>query len=180
MGGPGSSTLLAKIEPSGFFVSLASHIFIFLNKHMLTSEATIISNYIKNGLAEPQMIVLADMIHDLEGMIFFSQIYYSPSFIFHETLQVWILINSSSFLSGYEKTYPELTNALSTFTHNILAMGLLTSKLQNSLLSQLGVSPWQDGGFWPLHVQPRTLTILAHVLLLRQTNTDQDLTGSSR
>ena len=69
MGGPGSSTLLAKIEPSGFFVSLASHIFIFLNKHMLTSEATIISNYIKNGLAEPQMIVLADMIHDLEGMV---------------------------------------------------------------------------------------------------------------
>ena len=84
------------------------------------------------------------------------------------------------FFLGYEKTYPELTNALSTFTHNILAMGLLTSKLQNSLLSQLGVSPLQDGGFWPLHVQPRTLTILAHVLLLRQTNTDQDLTGSSR
>ena len=90
------------------------------------------------------MIVLADMIHDVEG---------------------------------YEKTYPELTNALSTFTHNILALGLLTSKLQNSLLSQLGVSPWQEGGFWPLHVQPRTLTILAHVLLLRQT-TDQDLTAS--
>ena len=84
------------------------------------------------------------------------------------------------FFLGYEKTYPELTNALSMFTHNILAMGLLTSKLQNSLLSQLGVSPLQDGGFWPLHVQPRTLTILAHVLLLRQTNTDQDLTGSSR
>ena len=75
MGGPGSSTLLAKIEPSGFFVSLASHIFIFLNKHMLTSEATIISNYIKNGLAEPQMIVLADMIHDLEGMVSFSNLF---------------------------------------------------------------------------------------------------------
>ena len=42
---------------------------------MLTSEATIISNYIKNGLAEPQMIVLADMIHDLEGMIFLSNLF---------------------------------------------------------------------------------------------------------
>ena len=90
------------------------------------------------------------------------------------------LINECFLFLGYEKTYPELTNALSTFTHNILAMGLLTSKLQNSLLSQLGVSPLQDGGFWPLHVHPRTLTILAHVLLLRQTYTDQDLTGSSR
>ena len=132
------------MEPSGFFVSLASHIFIFLNKHMLTSEATIISNYIKNGLAEPQMIVLADMIHDLEG---------------------------------YEKTYPELTNALTSFTHNVFALGLLTTKLQNSLLSQLGVSPWQEGEFWPLNVQPRTLTILAHVMLLRQT-TDQELSSS--
>lgn len=178
MGGPGSSTLLAKIEPSGFFVSLASHIFIFLNKHMLTSEATIISNYIKNGLAEPQMIVLADMIHDLEGMLSFSNLFLTKFYFSWNVTSLIVIF--SPFLSGYEKTYPELTNALSTFTHNILAMGLLTSKLQNSLLSQLGVSPWQDGGFWPLHVQPRTLTILAHVLLLRQTNTDQDLTGSSR
>ena len=77
VGGPGSSTLLAKIEPSGFFVSLASHIFIFLNKHMLTSEAIIISNYIKNGLAEPQMIVLADMIHDLEGVLIVFQHFFN-------------------------------------------------------------------------------------------------------
>ena len=138
------STLLAKIEPSGFFVSLASHIFIFLNKHMLNSESTLVTNYIKNGLAEPQMIVLADMIHDLEG---------------------------------YEKTYPELTNALTSFTHNILALGLLTPKLQNTLLTQLGVSPWQEGGFWPLNVQPRTLTILAHVMLLRQ-NQGEDLSSA--
>ena len=73
--------MLAKIEPSGFFVSLASHIFIFLNKHMLTSEATIISNYIKNGLAEPQMIVLADMIHDLEGMVSFSNMFLTWYFV---------------------------------------------------------------------------------------------------
>ena len=96
MGGPGSSTLLAKIEPSGFFVSLASHIFIFLNKHMLTSEATIISNYIKNGLAEPQMIVLADMIHDLEGMISFSnlfltKLYFSWKKYFPNPLETWLL-----------------------------------------------------------------------------------------
>ena len=95
MGGPGSSTLLAKIEPSGFFVSLASHIFIFLNKHMLTSEATIISNYIKNGLAEPQMIVLADMIHDLEGMISFSNLfltkfYFSWKKYFPNLLERWL------------------------------------------------------------------------------------------
>merc|ERR1739836_83863 len=52
--------------------------------------------------------------------------------------------------------------------HNILAMGLLTHKLQNSLLSQLGVSPWTDATPWPLKVQPRALAVLAHVLLLRQ------------
>ena len=46
-----------------------------------------------------------------------------------------------------------------------------------SLLSQLGVMPWQENGDWPLHVQPRALTILAHILLLRQSS-DQDLVSS--
>ena len=137
----GSSTLLAKIEPSGFFVSLSSHIFIYLNKHMLPAENELIKDYIKNGLAEAQMIVLADMIRDLED---------------------------------HEKSYPELSNALACFMHNILAMGLLTHKLQNSLLSQLGVSPWTDSSAWPLKVQPRALAVLAHVLLLRQQQSDLD------
>ena len=137
----GSSTLLAKIEPSGFFVSLSSHIFIYLNKHMLPAENDLIKDYIKNGLAEAQMIVLADMIRDLED---------------------------------HEKSYPELSNALASFMHNILAMGLLTHKLQNSLLSQLGVSPWTDGTPWPLKVQPRALAVLAHILLLRQQQSDLD------
>ena len=37
--------------------------------------------------------------------------------------------------------------------------------------------PWQENGDWPLHVQPRALTILAHILLLRQSS-DQDLVSS--
>lgn len=143
-----ASSLLSKVEPSGFYVSLASHIFIFLNKHILSSEAGFMTNYMKNGLSEPQMTVLAEMIQDLEGVS--------------------------------EENYPEFTSVLSTFTHNILAKGLLTIKLQNSLLAQLGVMPWQESGTdWPLHVQPRALTILAHVLLLRQSSSDQqDLTSA--
>ena len=139
-----ASSLLSKVEPSGFYVSLASHIFIFMNKHILSSETGFLTNYMKNGLSEPQMTVLAEMIQDLEGV---------------------------------EEQYTEFTSVLSTFTHNILAKGLLTVKLQNSLLAQLGVMPWQENGNWPLHVQPRALTILAHILLLRQSS-DQDLASS--
>jgi E3 ubiquitin-protein ligase UBR4 len=144
-----TSSLAKSGEPSGFYISLASHIFIFMNKHMLTTveSSSFLTRYIRNGLAEPQMIVLASMVHDLDDV------------------------------QNDDSNYPEFTNALSTFNHNILALGLLTSKLQNSLLTQLGVSPWQEEGSWPLQIQPRTLAILAHVLLLRQ-SADQDLTSA--
>lgn len=65
--------------------------------------------------------------------------------------------------------YSEFSTALASFTHNVLAHGLLTTKLQNSLLSHLNVSPWQaESEAWPLRVYPRTLAVLAQVLLLRQ------------
>ena len=93
-----TSNLLSKVEPSGFYVSLASHIFIFINKHILSSEAGFLTNYMKNGLSEPQMTVLAEMIQDLEGV---------------------------------EDQHQEFTSVLSTFSHNIIAKGLLTVKMQN-------------------------------------------------
>lgn len=135
-----------KGEPAGF-ISLASHIFLFLDKHMLATDSSYVKDYLSNRLSEQQMIVLATIIQDLD----------------RDTG------NSLKLEYHLASLYSEFSAALASFTHNVLAHGLLTTKLQNSLLSHLNVSPWQtEGADWPLRVFPRTLAVLAQVLLLRQ------------
>lgn len=64
--------------------------------------------------------------------------------------------------------YDEFSYALYRYTHNVIASGLLSETLQNTLLAQLGVSPWTPDGDWPLQVLPRTLTVLAQVSFFSQ------------
>ncbi len=142
-----------KGEPAGF-ISLASHIFIFMNKHLLATHSAYVKDYVASRLSEQQMAVLGAIIQDLD----------------HDAT------NSAGLKLEYHlaSLYSEFSAALSSFTHNLLAHGLLTTKLQNSLLSHLSVSPWQsaatteEGDHWPLRVFPRTLAVLAQILLLRQ------------
>jgi E3 ubiquitin-protein ligase UBR4 len=68
--------------------------------------------------------------------------------------------------------YNEFSGSLASFNHNLMAYKLLTTKLQDSLLSHLMVSP-EDDHDWPLRVFPRTLSLLAHVLLLRQNSAEK-------
>lgn len=67
--------------------------------------------------------------------------------------------------------YSEFSQALSRYTHNLLARNTLSESLQNTLLQHLGVSPWTtESGTatsWPLQVYPRTLSVLAQILLLK-------------
>lgn len=67
--------------------------------------------------------------------------------------------------------YADFSSALMKFTHNLITSNNLTS-LQACLLNHLGVSPWNADvpHAWPLQVYPRTLTVLAQVLLLRPQN----------
>ena len=60
----------------------------------------------------------------------------------------------------------EFSASLTRLTHNLLATRLLSAPLQELLLSQLGLSPWQQGeADWPLSVSPRSLAVLAQVRL---------------
>lgn len=67
--------------------------------------------------------------------------------------------------------YSEFSQALSRYTHNLLARNTLSETLQNTLLHHLGVSPWStenaSPSSWPLQVYPRTLSVLAQILLLK-------------
>lgn len=78
--------------------------------------------------------------------------------------------------SGYfgpilAQLYCEFSGALTRFTHNLITNSNL-NHLQACLLNHLGVSPWNTDAphAWPLQVYPRTLSILAQVLLLRPQN----------
>lgn len=48
------------------YITLATQIFVFLNKYFLCSKSSYISRYVKNGLTEQQMIILAAIIRDLD------------------------------------------------------------------------------------------------------------------
>ena len=56
----------SKGEPAGF-ISLASHVLIFMNKHLLTSESPLVKTYVRVGLSEAQMSSLAAIIVDLDA-----------------------------------------------------------------------------------------------------------------
>lgn len=86
---------------------------------------------------------------------------------------------STSFLDTFSvcfgtalgQLYCEFSGALTRFTHNLITNSNL-NHLQACLLNHLGVSPWNTDAphAWPLQVYPRTLSVLAQVLLLRPQN----------
>lgn len=184
-------------QPSGF-ISLASHIFIFLNKHILASESQFVRECITSGLGEAQMFVIADIVQDLDCENYTKETYVRCCCNKGNGVRCNIhqkdKINNNGSKTKSTNTgtlsslYAEFSSTLATFAHNLLAYGLLTPKLQNSLLARLSVSPWveffsevenesqylmkQDTIEWPLRVNSRTLALLAQVLLLRQNSLD--------
>ncbi|XP_076048949.1 E3 ubiquitin-protein ligase-like protein poe isoform X2 [Oratosquilla oratoria] len=147
-----------KGEPHGY-ISLASHIFLLMNSYLVESECAYVEQYMRAGLAETHMVVLAAIIRDLDREAARSD---SGSL----TCYLGPVLGS---------LYDEFSYALYRFTHNVIASGLLSETLQSTLLAQLGVSPWTPDGEWPLQVLPRTLAVLAQVLLLRQRRDKDEL-----
>ncbi|XP_034944940.1 E3 ubiquitin-protein ligase UBR4 isoform X2 [Chelonus insularis] len=141
-------------EPHGY-ISLATQIFQFMNKHLIGSRISYIRGYVINGLVEQQMVILAAIIRDLD----------------HETARTETGTISVFYGATLGAMYSEFSQALSRYTHNLLARNTLSESLQNTLLQHLGVSPWTtEGGSsssWPLQVYPRTLSVLAQILLLK-------------
>ncbi|XP_008200345.2 E3 ubiquitin-protein ligase UBR4 isoform X1 [Tribolium castaneum] len=148
------SLIPEKGEAHGY-ITLAMNIFIFLNKHFLCTKSAYVARYVKNGLTEQQMIILAAIIRDLD----------------RETSRTEVGTISAYFGATLGQLYCEFSAALTKFTHNLVTNNNLSS-LQACLLNHLGVSPWNTDvpHGWPLQVYPRTLSVLAQVLLLRPQN----------
>ena len=122
-----------KGEPSAF-ISLTSHVFLFLNRSLLGSNSRFVKEYTKSCLKEEHMAILAMIIRDLD----------------HEAGRD----DNKKEEYHLASLYSEFSRTLANFTHNMLAHGLLSTEVQNSFLSELRVSPWSDKP-WPLQVMPR-------------------------
>lgn len=140
-----------KGEPHGY-ITLATEIFNFMNKHLLSTKSGFVTRYVKAGLNEQQMIILAAIIRDLD----------------RETARTETGTISVYFGSVLGQLYSDFSGALTKYTHNLVTHSALGS-LHASLLNNLGISPWNVDipHAWPLQVYPRTLAVLAQVLLLR-------------
>ncbi|XP_051158982.1 E3 ubiquitin-protein ligase UBR4 isoform X2 [Leptopilina boulardi] len=141
-------------EPHGY-ISLATQIFQFMNQHLLGSRSIYVREYVMNGLVEQQMVILAAIIRDLD----------------HEAARTETGTISVFYGATLGGMYSEFSQALSLYTHNLLTRNTLSETLQNTLLQHLGVSPWAtenaNSSSWPLQVYPRTLSVLAQILLLK-------------
>lgn len=82
-------------------------------------------------------------------------------------IESWFITGTISvyFGAALGVLYGEFSQALTRYTHNLLARSLMAESLQTTLLHHLGVT--LDNSAWPLQVYPRTLAVLAQILLLK-------------
>ncbi|RWS17081.1 E3 ubiquitin-protein ligase UBR4-like protein [Dinothrombium tinctorium] len=133
-------------------LSLALQIFDLFNSRFVCFEVESLRVYLKATLTDPQIIILANIIRDLDR-------------------------ESSLFSSGF---YLDFSRTLSSFVHNLIATETLSSNYQTILLTHLGVNPNPAANsIWPLNIPPRTLSVLAQVLLLRQRKETNELRSDS-
>ena len=135
-------------EPAGF-ISLASHVFIFMDKH-LPQLMTL------DPLKDEQMKILANIISDLDSSSSSSD--NSESETIQRQQQQQNLDDLEYHLSNL---YVEFSTTLATFTHNLNFR--LSERLKFSLLAYLGVDI--KGSKYPLQIPSRTLSVVGKVIL---------------
>lgn len=138
-----------KGEPHGYIV-LATQVFAFMNDHLLWSPH--LKEYTASSLTEHQLILLAAVIKDLD----------------RETSRTDTGTIAAYFGQTLGQLFNRFSHALARYTHNLLAGELLSPNLQVALLSHLNINPWSEEEDWPLLVYPRSLTLLAQVLLSKK------------
>ncbi|XP_052222057.1 E3 ubiquitin-protein ligase UBR4-like isoform X2 [Dreissena polymorpha] len=137
------SHLVPDRRESDAYLSLASSVLQFLSRYFVNTSDEMLQRYLRDSLTEDHMVTLATVVKEMDR-------------------------ESARFTADKgDQNYDELSVSLSRFNHNLIATGCISDTLQQNLLHNLGVDPC-EGDTWPLSVYPRTLAILAEVLLLRQ------------
>lgn len=142
-----TSLVSAKDEPHEY-LELSAQIFSFLDT-TLGSNHQFLNKYVKSGLSEQQMALLANILKDLDRDASRGEA-------------------ENAFCAQWQNAMTEFSGAIGRYLHNLISGSLINESLQSSLLLHLGVSPWaQDSNVWPLQVYSRTLSVLVQILLLK-------------
>lgn len=146
------------------YLELSAQILIFLDQKIGDNKNKYLARYIKNGLSEHQMVLLANILKDLDrDMALGINLNGSPPPSTAENTNDEI--NSEL---QWQKTMIKFSGAIGKYMHNLISNQLLSENLQSLLLQNLGVSPWQtDSNSWPLQVYSRSLAVLVQILLLK-------------
>lgn len=144
----GCAMVPAKDEPHEY-LELSAEIFSFLDTS-LGSNHKFLNKYVKSGLSEQQMVLLANILKDLDR-------------------------DASARGDGdlcdnqWQGAMNKFAGSLGRYLHNLLSGSLVSESLQSALLLHLGVSPWtQDSIIWPLQVYSRTLSVLVQILVRKR------------
>lgn len=137
----------AKEEPHEY-LELSAQIFTFLDVS-LGGPDKFLKKYVKNGLSEQQMVLIANILKDLDR----DSVRGEPD---------------ASSCVQWQNEMLKFSSAIGRYLHNMISQLSLNESLQSILLLNLGVSPWQqDTNIWPLQVYSRTLAVLVQILLLK-------------
>ena len=137
----------AKDEPHEY-LNLSAQIFTFFDVSLGGNHA-FLHKYVKSGLTEQQMMLMANILKDLDR----DSARGEPD---------------SSGCLQWQNAMVKFSGSVGRYLHNLISSSLLNESLQSALLLHLGVSPWtQDSNIWPLQVYSRTLAVLVQILLLK-------------
>lgn len=159
-----SSQLSTKDEPHEY-LELASQIFQFLDAKLGDADNKILIKYMRHGLSEQQMILLANILKDLDSDVQIG-INNNPT----------VIVSSNNASSNdatnsviqWRSSMMKFSSSIGKYMHNLISNSLLSESLQSLLLQNLGVSPWaNDTNTWPLEVYSRILAVLVQILLLK-------------
>lgn len=160
-----SSSALAKDEPHEY-LELASQIFNFLDTKLGDAENRFLIKYVRNGLSEQQMVLLANILKDLDSDVQMG--------INNNPPTVTITTNNGSSNDAanaaiqWRSSMVKFSSSIGKYMHNMISNALLSESLQSLLLQNLGVSPWStDTNTWPLEVYSRILSVVVQILLLK-------------
>lgn len=130
-------------------LTLSHLVFDCINNNFVCTDVEPLKLYLKSTLTEAQIIVLTNIVKDLDRD------------------------GTTPCNTGF---YLDFSKSLTSFIHNLIATNTLSDGLQVSLLTNLGVNPSPSpNSCWPLYIPPRTLSIMAQILLLKQRREKNEL-----
>lgn len=160
-----SNAAPAKDEPHEY-LELASQIFLFLDAKLGDADNRFLIKYVRNGLSEQQMVLLANILKDLDSDVQMGVNNNPPT----------VTITSNNASSNdvanaaiqWRSSMMKFSSSIGKYMHNMISNALLSESLQSLLLQNLGVSPWStDTNTWPLEVYSRILAVVVQILLLK-------------